>query len=129
MKIFQEAVDLSRGMNFLPMKMRYRLPSQKEDTTIFLLSDSYEYDIELIKNIPDPKMDYKNILIPFRVIDKFGIKPFRYILNQNEYMKKLHYLNEKKLLPKVMPVQFPYPKVIKDNLYIPMSEIISNITP
>lgn len=129
MKIFQEAVDLSRGMNFLPMKMRYRLPSQKEDTTIFLLSDSYEYDIELIKNIPEPKMDYKNILIPFRIIDKFGIKPFRYILNQNEYMKKIQYLNEKKLLPKVMPIQFPYPKVIKDNLYIPMSEIISNVTP
>ena len=36
MKIYQEAVDLSRGANFLPMKMRYRLPMQKENVDVFL---------------------------------------------------------------------------------------------
>ena len=45
MKIFQEAVELSRGLNFMPMKMRYRLPMQKNGVSVFLLSDSYEYDI------------------------------------------------------------------------------------
>ena len=58
------------------MNMRYRLPAQKEDVSVFLLSDSYEYDIEMIKNIPQPKVDYKNIIIPYRIVDKIGIKPF-----------------------------------------------------
>lgn len=129
MEIIQEAVDLSRGLNFVPMKMRYRLPSQKNDTSVFLLSDSYEYDIEMIKNIPHPKMDYKNIIIPYRIIDKIGIKPFRYILSMNEYNRKVLYLTKKKLLPPITPVRYPYSATIKDNLYISMSEIIPMVTP
>ena len=46
MKFYQEAaIDLSRGTNFLPQRMRYRLPDKKTDTSIYLLSNSYEYDI------------------------------------------------------------------------------------
>ena len=129
MKIIQEAVDLSRGLNFVPMNMRYRLPAQKEDVSVFLLSDSYEYDIEMIKNIPQPKVDYKNIIIPYRIVDKIGIKPFRYTPSMNEYNKKISYVNDKKLFPKLIPIKFPYPKVIKENIYIPISEIIPMITP
>ena len=130
MKFYQEAaVDLSRGINFMPQRMRYRLPNQKSDTSIFLLSNSYEYDIELIKNMPQPKTDYKNIIIPYRITTKIGIKPLRYLLTQNEYNRKLKYLTEKKLIPPVMPVRFPYPSSIKENIYISMSDIIPLITP
>lgn len=130
MKFYQEAaIDLSRGTNFLPQRMRYRLPDKKTDTSIFLLSNSYEYDIELIKNMPQPKTDYKNIIIPYRVTTKIGIKPLRYLLTQNEYNRKVKYLNEKKLMPPVLPVRFPYPSSIKENIYISMSDIIPLITP
>ena len=130
MKFYQEAaVDLSRGANFLPQRMRYRLPNQKTDTSIFLLSNSFEYDIELIKNMPQPKTDYKNIIIPYRITTKIGIKPLRYLLTQNEYNRKIKYLTEKKLMPPVMPVRFPYPSSIKENIYISMSDIIPLITP
>lgn len=130
MAIFQEAaVDLSRGLNFIPQRMRYRLPTQKTDTSIYLLSGSYEYDIELIKNMPPPKVDYKNIIIPYRIMDKIGIKPFRYLSSMNDFNRKVTYLTSKKLLPVLNPIRFPYPKTIKENLYISMSEIIPMVTP
>lgn len=129
MNYIQEAVDFTAGGNFIPMLMRYRLPSAKSDTSIFLLSDSYEYDIELIKNMPPPRVDYKNIIIPYRIIDRIGVKPFRYILSQNEYNRKLIYLNEQKMVPKIINVRYPYPKTIKDNLYIPLSDIFKQVTP
>ena len=44
MNIIQEAVDLSAGRNFIPNRMGYRLPMSKTNNSVFLLSDSYEYD-------------------------------------------------------------------------------------
>ena len=129
MNIIQEAVDLSAGRNFIPNRMGYRLPMSKTNNSVFLLSDSYEYDIELIKKIPQPKTDYKQIIIPFRVIDKIGVRPFRFIMNQNEYNKKLTYLEEQKMIPRLVPIRYPYPKNIEGNLYIPISEIIKMVTP
>ena len=129
MSIIQEAVDLSAGRNFIPNRMRYKLPMSKTNNSVFLLSDSYEYDIELIKKIPPPKTDYKQILIPFKVIDKIEVKPFRFLMSQNEFNKKLTYLDEQKLLPKLIPIRYPYPKTIENNIYIPISEIIKAVTP
>ena len=129
MPVIQEAVDLSAGRNFIPNRLKYRLPMSKTNNSIFLLSDSYEYDIELIKNIPPPKVDYKQILIPFKVLDKIEVKPFRFIMTQNEFNKKLTYLDEQKLLPKLIPLRYPYPKTIEGNLYIPISEIFKAVTP
>ena len=85
MQYVQEAVEFGSGSNFLPVMMRYRLPSQKNDVSIYLLSDSYEYDIELIKNMPPPRIDYKYLIIPYRVMTRLCQRPFRYILSQNEY--------------------------------------------
>jgi len=127
--IIQEAVDISSGRNFIPNRMRYRLPMSKTNNSIFLLSDSYEYDIELIKKIPPPKTDYKQILIPYKVIDKIGVRPFRFIMTQNEFNKKITYLDDQKLIPKLIPLRYPYPKNIENNLYIPISEIMKGITP
>jgi len=102
---------------------------QKADTSIYLLSNSFEYDIEMIKNMPTPKLDYKNIIIPYRVMDKIGVKPFRYNSSMNDFNRKVSYILKKKLMPNVNPLRFPYPKTIKDNLYISMSEIIPMVTP
>lgn len=129
MKIIQEAVDLSRGINFMPMNQRYSLPIQKTDNSIFLLSNSYEYDIELIKNTPNPKNDYKNIIIPFIINDRIGSQSFKYHISLNDYNRKVLYLNNKKLMPKITPVKYPYSTTIKDNLYISMSDVIKQLTP
>lgn len=130
MGFFQEtAVDISRGINFLPQRMRYRLPENKNDTSVYLLSDSFEYDIQLIKDMPSPKMNFKNIIIPYRIVDRIGVKPFRYNCSSGEYNRKLTYLSKYKLMPQVMSIRFPYPKIIKDNLYISMSDIIPLVTP
>ena len=129
MPVIQEAVDLSMGRNFIPNKARYKLPMGKTNNSIFLLSNSYEYDIELIKHIPSPKVDYKTIIIPFKVIDKIDTKPFQYSLNQNEYNKKVKYLEEQKLIPTLEIIRPPYPKTVSNNLYIPISEVIKRMTP
>ena len=129
MPVIQEAVDLSMGRNFIPNKARYKLPMGKTNNSIFLLSNSYEYDIELIKHIPSPKVDYKTIIIPFKVIDKIDTKPFQYSLNQNEYNKKVKYLEEQKLIPTLEIIKPPYPKTVSNNLYIPVSEVIKRMTP
>lgn len=130
MSFYQEtAIDISRGSNFLPQRMRYRLPASKENTSVYLLSDSFEYDIQLIKNMPLPKLNYKNIIIPYRIIDKIGVKPFRYNCSAAEYNRKITYMMKSRLMPEIIPIRFPYPKVIKENLYISMSDIIPLVTP
>lgn len=128
MQYVQEAVEFGSGSNFLPVMLRYRLPSQKNDVSIYLLSDSYEYDIELIRNMPPPRVDYKYIIIPYRVMTRLCQKPFRYILSQNEYNRKVAYLNEQKLVPKIMNIRYPYPKQIPNNVYISFSDIIKLVT-
>lgn len=122
--IIQEAVMLSQGMNYMPMMKRYRLPNQTKNASIYLVSNSYEYDIQMIREIPQPKIEYKNIIIPYKVIDRLNNRPFRYIMNQNEYMKRVVYLNSQKFVPRLNPIKYPYPDRIKENLYIPMSDIL-----
>lgn len=129
MQFIQEAVAFTAGNNYIPMVMRYRLPAQKNDVSIFLLSDSYEYDIELIKKMPPPRIDYKNIIIPFKIMDQIGVKPFRYIISQNEYNRKLVYISNQKIVPKLVPIRHPFPKTINNNLYISMSDVIQSVTP
>lgn len=124
MKIVQEAVAFNSGINFLPNKMILRLPERKTDTGIFLLSDSFEYDIEMIRNMPHPKTDYRNIIIPSKINIKFGPKTFTYGMSQQEYVKRVKYVNDQKLTPGLTPVKFPYPRTMKDNVYITMSDLI-----
>jgi hypothetical protein len=84
-------LELSNGRNFIPCRMRYKLPSGKSDNTVYLLSNSFEYDIEMIKQMPHPKVDYRKIIFPYKVIDKIDIKPFRFIKTQNDNMRKVQY--------------------------------------
>ena len=123
MNYFQEAAAFTDGVNFAPMRMRYRLPAQRTDTSIFLLSNSYEYDIELIRNMPPPRVDFKHIIIPVQVNVKLGVKQFSYRLPQIEYNKKLSYMNGKSIIPKLTDIRFPYPGKITNNLYAVMSEL------
>lgn len=117
-------IELSAGRNFIPNRMRYKLPAGKSDNTVFLLSNSYEYDIELIKSMPSPKTEFRRIIFPYKVIDKLENRPLRFIKSQTENLEKIKYLQSQKLIPNVIPVQFPYPPQIKDNIYISMSEFI-----
>jgi hypothetical protein len=126
-EIIQEAVMLSVGQNFVPNRKRYRLPNQSKNASVYLLSNSYEYDVQMIRNCPQPKIEYKNIIIPYRVMDRIGVKPFRFMMTQNEYNKRVIYLNNQKLIPKVVPINFPYPKKVENNVYISISEIIDRV--
>jgi hypothetical protein len=123
------AVDFNAKPSYLPTQQRFRLPSESNDVSIFLLSDSYEYDLEMIKQFPQPKMNYKNLLIPCRFVDTIGGRPVRYILTQNEYNKKVMYAQHQKMTPSLIVTRFPYEKTYKENLYIPFSELMNKISP
>ena len=127
-EIIQEAVLLSAGTNFIPMRKRYRLPNQTKNASIYLLSNSYEYDVQMIRNTPEPKVDYKNIIIPYRIQDRIGVRPFRFNMTQSVYNSRVAYLNNQKLIPRVVSIAYPYPKRIENNVYISMSEIIKKVT-
>ena len=130
MAFIQEAVDFMSGNVYLPIRQRLRPPAQKTDVSIYLLTNSYEYDIELIKQLPQPKMEYKKLVLPYRLIEKIGVKPFRFIMTQNEYNQKLMYLTQQKTMnPRITALRFPYPKTIKENVYIPISELFQRATP
>lgn len=130
MSIVQEAAtSLTACNNFLPVRNRLHLPERKNDTTVYILSDSYEYDIENIKQLPQPKMDYKNIIIPYRVNTKVGAYPFTYSLSQSEYGRQLKYLEDQRMNPHLNALQPPYPKFFKDNLYVSLSELVKATTP
>lgn len=123
------AVDFNAKPSYLPTQQRFRLPSDSNDVSIFLLSDSFEYDLEMIKMFPQPKMNYKSLLIPYRFIDTIGGKPVRYVLTQNEYNKRTLYAQHQKMQPQLVTIRFPYNPTYKENLYIPFSEIVKCITP
>lgn len=127
MRYIQEAVDFSSGNNFVPVRAKFSLPTQKNDVSVFLLSNSYEYDLELIKSMPPPRIDYKYIIIPNKVSDNFGTRSFKFDLSNQEYQKKLEYLtNQKDIIPKLTNINYPYHE-IPGNVYIPFSEICKMI--
>lgn len=127
MRFVQEAVAFSSGINFTPVKQQLRLPEQKTDTAVFLLSNSFEYDIEMIRNMPHPKLDYKNIIIPFRVNHKIGMKPFSYDLSRSQYVKYIDYMEKAKLNPPLKPIDFPYPRKINENVYVTISDYMKGV--
>lgn len=118
------AVVFNYGANFIPVQQKLQLPADKESVTVFLLSDTFEYDIELIKHLPSPKSDYKNYLIPYKYFDRIGERVVRYILSPQEYMRRQAYVIQQKLIPPLNHIKYPYPKEIKQNLYIPVADYV-----
>lgn len=120
--IYQEAVSLTSAPNLMPSRMMLRLPERQEGVSIYLLSNSFEYDIDIIKKLPAPKKDYRFLLIPYKIFDKIaGISVIRYQMTQSELSTKMNYVRQQRLMPNVEIIRYPYPKTIKNNIYISMS--------
>lgn len=125
--IIQEAVSFESGQNYIPIPQKLRLPADKEGVAIYLVSDSFEYDIEIVKQLPQPKTNYKTFAVPYRLMTKLCGRPFRYLINQSDYTKKIVYLNNqnKSLQPRLTMLKYPYPTTVKENLYISMSDLLN----
>ena len=118
-------VVFTYGANFIPIQQRLQLPDEKEGVTVFLLSNSFEYDIELIKHMPPAtKMNYKHYLLPYRLQDRIGERLIRYQMTPAEYVKRQQYIIQQKLIPPLTNIRYPYPKTIKENIYIPATDYI-----
>ena len=124
MNYIQEATAFNSGNNFVPTSSRYCLPNQPSDVSVFLLSNSFEYDIELIKKMPSPRTHFKSIILPTTVNDRLGTSPFKYTMAKNDYSSKLRYLSNQKMVPQISIIQPPYPKEIKANVYVSLSDLI-----
>ena len=125
----QPAIDLSRGLNFLPQKNRYNLPDKKNNVSVFLISNSFEYDIELIKHMSTgTSINYKNIAIPRVASVSFGSSIMKYNLNENEARRRGEYIRGKKIIPPVTPIISGFNKADSTNVYIPFSDIMKSAT-
>ena len=126
MQFFKESIDLSSGKNLQPSQTPFMLPKETEDVAVFLLSGSFEYDIELIKKMPPPRMITK-IIIPFSVNGKIGPVNFRYSISDSDYKKKVEYLMKQKLAPAIQVVKPPINKMSKDSVYISLSDVMNQM--
>ena len=118
-------LDLANGPNLKRTSSPYSLPDQKENVAVFLVSGSYEYDLELIKKMPPPRSNYKNIVIPYSLSGKFGPSTFKYSLTPAEYQKRLDYLGKQRMVPQLKA--FPNTKAnlpSTENIYIPISDLL-----
>lgn len=126
--IKEPSVDLSRGLNFMVQKTRYNLPDKKNNVSVFLISNSFEYDVELIKHMsPSTSINYKNIVIPSKVVTMLGPSQLRYQLNASELRRRSEYVKGKKLIPPVQPLT-TYIKSDAAPVYISFSDVIKKST-
>lgn len=126
MPFIKEATDLSSGKNLQPSQTPFMLPKEAKDVAVFLLAGSFEYDVELIKKMPPPRMITK-IIIPYSVNGKIGPVNFKYSITDSDYRKKVDYLMKQKLAPAVQVEKPPINKLSKDNVYISMSDVMNQM--
>ena len=129
MRFIQESTDLSVGQNLRLSSSPYSLPDQTENVAVFLLSGSYEYDLELIKRMPPPRTNYKTIVIPYSVSGKFGTSNFKYVISPDDYQRKISYLHNQKMIPQLRA--FPNTKTnfpSTENIYIPVSDLFKSLS-
>lgn len=127
MQFIQEAVDLSSGKNLQPNPNQYHLPDQQNGVVVFLLAGSYEYDLELIKKMPPPRTNYKNIIIPFSIMGKVGVSQFKYTINSAKYNERVQYLQKQKMVPKLVVLKPPINKISNENVYVPISDVVNQL--
>ena len=123
MRYYAESADLSFGKNLQPIQTQYHMPEQEDDIAVFLMSGSYEYDLEMIKKMPPPRM-IKKIIIPYSVNAKVGPVNLRYSISDSDYKKKIDYLMKQKMVPSIQVVKPPLNKMSRDSVYIAFSDIL-----
>lgn len=126
------AYPLKVGKNFIPNKSRFNFETSSGDkVNIFLLSNSFDYDIELIKSVPPPRTAYSHILIPHKIDTNINGVPFHYSENDANILKKENMIkNDTKIVPKLTFVNHKNnlnTKLTTENVYIPMSNVLNNL--
>lgn len=122
MSIYQESMDLTSGRNLQPNALRYRLPDTHSNS-VFLVSNSFEYDVELIRNIPSPKTSYRGIIIPYSQQMKLLTKDFKYQIDKNNVVKKVEYMKSAQVVLKPMVTRKSVDE--KANLFISASDVLA----
>ena len=126
MNIYQESVELSSGKNLQQIQSQYQLPKQDDNVAVFLISGSYEYDLEMIKKMPPPRM-IKKIIIPYFLNAKIGPVNLKYTLTTETYKQRVQYLMKQKMIPALQPVNPPINKLSTENVYVSLSDVITKM--
>ena len=128
LRIYQESTDLSSGKNLVPTNSPYVIPKQDDNLAVFLISGSFEYDLEMIKKMPPPRL-IQNIIIPFHVTGKLGAINFTYKISEESYRKKIEYLQRQKMVPQLKVVKQPINRLATNNVYVSLSDVINQLNP
>lgn len=124
--IIQET-NIMSGANLQPVSSPYQLPDMKSGVVIFLLSGSYEYDIEMIKKMPPPRNQYTTILIPSELTGKIGPVNFQYKLSEEDYRKKVEYLQKQKMAPQLKIIRGHNKNIYPENTYVTLSDVMKKM--
>ena len=126
MKFYQESTDLSSGKNLVPTNSPYVIPKQDDNLAVFLISGSFEYDLELIKKMPPPRL-IQNIIIPSNVSGKIGAVNFTYKISEDTYRKKVEYLQKQKMVPQLRVMKQPINRLSHENVYVSLSDVVNQL--
>lgn len=125
-RLYQETTDLSSGKNLKQVPI-YSMPDQKDGVVVFLLSGSYEYDLELIKHMPPPRTNYRNIIIPYSLMGRIGTANFKYSIPSTKYNERVQYLQKQKMVPQLIVSKPAFSKTAQNNVYIPISDVFRQL--
>jgi len=125
-RFYQETTDLSSGKNLTQVPI-YSMPDQKDGVTVFLLSGSYEYDLELIKHMPPPRTNYRNIIIPYSLMGRIGTADFKYGIDSSKYNERVKYLQKQKMIPQLVVSKPNFSKTDQTNTYVPVSDVFRQL--
>lgn len=126
MKFYQESTDLSSGKNLVPTNSPYVIPKQDDNLAVYLISGSFEYDLELIKKMPPPRL-IQNIIIPSNVSGKIGAVNFTYKISEDTYRKKVEYLQKQKMVPQLRVMKQPINRLSHENVYVSLSDVVNQL--
>lgn len=126
LRYYNESTDLSSGRNLQMINGMYHMPGDQEGVVVFLVSGSFEYDLELIKKMPPPRTNFKYVMIPSQLRSKIGTTMFTYQISNSEYNKHVEYLKKQKMVPQLKVINSAK-KIGTENVYICMSDVLHHL--
>ena len=125
-RLYLESTDFGSGKNLTQVPI-YSMPDQKDGVVVFLLSGSYEYDLELIKHMPPPRTNYRNIIIPYSLTGRIGTADFKYSISGSKYNERVQYLQKQKMVPQLIVAKPTFSKTSQANVYVPISDVFRQL--
>ena len=124
-------MDISRLKNYAKNPITSMPEGNNSDTRVFLVSNSFEYEMKLIESmLPPGRVNYKDLYIPLTI--RNSALNVNYLISGKEFNRRVDYVikNLKSVTP-IKPVMFSKKEDLnKSNnpLYVSMSGYVEEVS-